>query len=1255
MATTTETKTTPKPSTTTAPAPPASTTATPEAQAGNQALMGLQEDGSYKIMLGNGITIASTLFKGRKANLSDAGLAIPGVRLTSFKKSAGKRPSGTLTGQVVLPKVNKQSKVTIAVNKEGKVGKISASKSIKLEFAALNNPTITSLDFDENQQFAATMKINSNKLKSGIPGLKVKDVSASVSVRGGAYSGSFSASLSYPNLADGKFTIDFAEGGAITGKGDIAMTHPLLTGVTGVYELADDKLKSTIAVPVAKLAPKVPGLAFTAGQVTLNSEDGALSGGLAGVTFDYRGFASGSVDATIAKNKLSGKGDFRSSLSALSEVSGSLSYQNNKFSGSMTISASDFPETLPIKSGSITGTIDNEGHLGFDGSLTAELGPVGQGTFSASMDSEGNTSIAADVDLAIPGLQGAKFHIALVNGELEGSGDIPINPEILQGVSGNVHIEYKQNRWSGETEFAYSADEGRLSGTLKVGVLQNEENALNVYGGGSLTMKLSDKITGTVGAEIDPQAKVTLNMNIAVDPLELFPEKRIDKELFSYSQNIPLWAILVAVIRMRAGMRAGIGPGQLKDISVTGTYTIGDPEGPDLDFTGELFIPAFAEAYVAFGAGLGVDVLIGSLTGGIEGVATAGIYGAISVKPLLQYDNGDWTISGTATMAAGARFKLGLNAWAEAEAAWITVWENTWKLGEKTWNIGPNLALQFQLQKYVLGSGQTPEVTMEKPDVGGIDSMINDAMPKDAPAPSGARGAMEKQKGAWKGPKKGEGKAPAATSAQQQSAAVPPMKDPKAKPPVAVPKKPAKKKTKPPKDKVKDKDKDKIKPKGQGKNDKKGGDKIDRKEKGDPTVTDDKVAKDPKKVNVPRHPATISLKMLDEPPVTTPRTAVQKQADLTAAVKMVALVAKKAGDADKSDDYFGRIQKRFRLTDIGFVADGADGYKIKLSVNPIASYGDPIPASGFFASGRSTSIVHRKGKLKGVDVGTEMTADWLGPDHDFGSDSTSGQQTNLMKLLQTDDSKPNNQKYIRGHLLNAQLGGPAKPHNLFPITAEANEIHKNTIEKKAKDWVNKRKLWVFYEVKVSSVDGDKHITKTDPSEIEHNYVNAKFHCSLYQRSTKSAAKGEISTVTIASRYRLPPTATPVGGRPVDQTRAQNITDVKDVAEPESSKPFKQRTKDKNTKVRVIGEGVVYIHPELQDNLKDLLKVTTWTQIKAKLVTIDGVGSDTAEALKSAYEKRRTGYTGKHKGMVTRFNTFYKDATKRADIESKLGI
>ncbi|MCJ8273799.1 MAG: hypothetical protein MJK04_30925, partial [Psychrosphaera sp.] len=351
---------------------------------------------------------------------------------------------------------------------------------------------------------------------------------------------------------------------------------------------------------------------------------------------------------------------------------------------------------------------------------------------------------------------------------------------------------------------------------------------------------------------------------------------------------------------------------------------------PDLDFRGELFIPAFVEGYVAIGAGLGASVIIGSVTGGIEAMATAGIYGAVSVKPLLQYNDGDWTMSGTAVMAAGARFKLSLNAWAEAEAFWITVWGNTWELAAKTWAFGPDLALQFKLQDYVLGSGAVPQITMEDPDMGNVDSMISDAMPKDSPAPAGGKAAMKQQQADWKGKSDGAGKQQGLTSKQQQAANKSPKDDLKAKSGVNVPSKPSGKKPPPPKA-----GKDKNKGKDKGKNNK-------NKTKGDTTVQD----KDAPKSKGPRHPANISIDELKKPPVVKPRTTEHKKQDLAAAGKMFDVVKSKAKNFDQLDDYFSQIKRRYALTDIKLVTNGPDGYDVLMSINPAFRKGASVRAAG---------------------------------------------------------------------------------------------------------------------------------------------------------------------------------------------------------------------------------------------------------------------------------------------------------------------
>jgi hypothetical protein len=111
--------------------------------------------------------------------------------------------------------------------------------------------------------------------------------------------------------------------------------------------------------------------------------------------------------------------------------------------------------------------------------------------------------------------------------------------------------------------------------------------------------------------------------------------------------------------------------------------------------------------------------------------------------------------------------------------------------------------------------------------------------------------------------------------------------------------------------------------------------------------------------------------------------------------------------------------------------------------------------------------------------GTKMVADPLGPDHPLGSDpddSFASQATKDMELIANPTGKREIQ-YIRGHLLNEQLGGPGDDvRNLAPITQNANSSHKNHVETEVKRLVNVEHKWIWYEVEV--LFGDMSVDKT---------------------------------------------------------------------------------------------------------------------------------------------------------------------------------
>lgn len=146
--------------------------------------------------------------------------------------------------------------------------------------------------------------------------------------------------------------------------------------------------------------------------------------------------------------------------------------------------------------------------------------------------------------------------------------------------------------------------------------------------------------------------------------------------------------------------------------------------------------------------------------------------------------------------------------------------------------------------------------------------------------------------------------------------------------------------------------------------------------------------------------------------------------------------------------------------------------------------------------------------IGGEKVGVEMEATMLGPDHLQGTPPQSGVQKNIMNKLPTDPHLNNEKKYVRGHLLNDNLGGMGEDYNLFPITASANKAHENVIESKVKQWVNEDKQWVYYKVKVTNI----------VDQLKSGYINAVFDCQAAIVNPTSGIKNNSISARIESKH-----------------------------------------------------------------------------------------------------------------------------------------
>ncbi len=116
------------------------------------------------------------------------------------------------------------------------------------------------------------------------------------------------------------------------------------------------------------------------------------------------------------------------------------------------------------------------------------------------------------------------------------------------------------------------------------------------------------------------------------------------------------------------------------------------------------------------------------------------------------------------------------------------------------------------------------------------------------------------------------------------------------------------------------------------------------------------------------------------------------------------------------------------------------------------------------------SYLDSDGNVATKEVGGTMRATLDPGDPIEGADAQSTFQKDMYDNLKS-YWNPGAKHWVRGHLLNANLGGPNVAPNLFPITGHANGDHLNYVENHVKNWVIKGKK-VEYTVNAIQEGGD---------------------------------------------------------------------------------------------------------------------------------------------------------------------------------------
>lgn len=511
----------------------------------------------------------------------------------------------------------------------------------------------------------------------------------------------------FPFLSEANFNARLDDEG-LAGEGKFNPTLPLLKSSEVQLKIAGGKFSGGV-----KLSPKdvnipIPGVTVTESSIEVLLEEGQISA--TGVlAFKLSTFADAKLEANVDKSGFVAKGTVDFHMPGLDTAKGTVLYKDKKLSGRIDIETAQLKKIPGVQSASLVILITDESVNG-TGEVKLTIPGIKKGTLGFALDKEGNYGITGVATLDVPGLKAAEIGLTYRDGDLEGLAKVGLDIPGLEGAGAQFEIKYAKGLVTGAGDFEYK--KVRLSGKVRAAL--NEKRRLT--GGGELAYEIIPGLVAAVGMEIreDGTAKISGELRIP-EKIDIFPQKSIDKKIFGFGVQIPIFAIplgtrsvgLVAEIGADLKARAGIGPGQIRQLKVKAAF---DPAKEESQFEfsggGELFVPAFAELALGVHGGIGLSIAIASATGGIELVTALGLHGALSAMVQITYQNSQFAVDAVTELSAQPSLKFDVNAYVKVEASLIfttiEVYRKDWNLASKEWGGGLKIGLRFPVH-YVFG------------------------------------------------------------------------------------------------------------------------------------------------------------------------------------------------------------------------------------------------------------------------------------------------------------------------------------------------------------------------------------------------------------------------------------------------------------------------------------------------------------------------------------------------------------------------
>jgi len=518
-------------------------------------------------------------------------------------------------------------------------------------------------------------------------------------MRRGIINAKFASPVEFPDLE-----FDLEKG--LIGRGVIPTPSISLlenVEIAVVLEGGEIGVEADIAAPQLKL----PGpFKVNGGGLTLKGTTSGLS--VEGrVDFEIEGLAKGHVSGTKTTApgfSLEGALDFDTQM--FTEAHLGLSYRDGHFGVQGRLAVGE-GKIAGIRSAQAAVSVDDD-RVAATGSFTPSLRGLEHGELGFKYDPATGAEITGSLQLSagVPGLRGGTLQgrIAQRPGGQGYSlaGDITVQPSI-PGVTSDIHGHYEDGAFLVEADVGYKR--GMLDGSVHIGLTNQAPGAdgrpagpstdhLTTFGGGEVTITIAPWLRGRIGLKLQPNGELIVTGEVALpDHLDVFPEQRLDKNIFTIGLDIPIIGVSVlghsigifATIRGGLDASAGVGPGQLRNLALRVTYNPDREADTRIEGGAAFYVPAQAGLRLFVQGGLGAGIPVVDATAGLEVSGALGLAGAAEASV-----NVAWTPArGLVLDARGEiyvepKFRFEIAGFVDVSA---DLWIDTIELYHKRWQL----------------------------------------------------------------------------------------------------------------------------------------------------------------------------------------------------------------------------------------------------------------------------------------------------------------------------------------------------------------------------------------------------------------------------------------------------------------------------------------------------------------------------------------------------------------------------------------